>query len=56
MREMYLAMDLETVAFATADRGGAPFADPVQCDDGRAFEGGWEEGARGVGLMMFGEQ
>ena len=53
---MDLLGHLQMVAAAEADRGRGPFADPVHGQHHRLLERRGEEGARGMALMMLGEQ
>ena len=55
VREAELAEKLEIGAGAAAERGGGPFADAVEREDGGVGERRREEGAGGVRLVMAGE-
>jgi len=43
------------VAFANANRGGRPFPDAIDGDDGRLFVGRRKEGTRRVRVMVLGQ-
>ena len=55
MREPQLLQQLDLVAPPHRDAPGRPLSDAVQRQDGRLLEGGREEGARGVGLVVLEE-
>ena len=56
MREVDLLEDLERIPAADAHRRGRPLAHAVHSEDGGLAERRREEGARGVTLMVLGEQ
>jgi hypothetical protein len=55
VREAQLVGERDPVALAGAEGRRRPFADAVQGEDRRALERRGEEGARGVGLVVLGE-
>jgi len=56
MRKAQLLEDFHGVPLAAADGGRGPFAHSVDGQDGSFVEGGREERAGRVGLVMFGEE
>src|SRR5262249_47591087 len=56
VRKVDLLRHLEPVAQAETDRGRRPFSDDVHGEDGGSFERRREEGARGVALVVLGEE
>src|SRR3546814_4506991 len=56
MREVQLRVYFQPVAITDAERGRAPFANPVHGEHGRPIEGRGEERACRVRLMMLGEK
>jgi hypothetical protein len=50
------AHDLHRVAFTDGGRGGGPFTNAVESEYQRLVKGAGEEGAGGVGLVMFREE
>src|SRR5262245_19900995 len=55
MRKPLFMGEMDLVASADSEGGGGPLTDSVQRQDCCLLERGGEEGAGGVGLMMFGE-
>jgi hypothetical protein len=56
MREVDLLPHFEVMTAAEADGGGRPLADPVHGQHHRLLERRGKEGARGMALMVLGEE
>ncbi len=56
MRKPQLTRELQRIPGARSTRGGAPFADAVERQDGGFLEGARKKGAGGVAFVMLEEQ
>ena len=56
MRKVDLLSELEPIVRSETGRRGRPLAHPVHGQHGRLLEGRGEEGARGMALMVLGEE